>query len=310
VAFIAGLILLSIYVGFTVEDLFIDEAVTYPTDYALVQLALEIGPFGEHDETIFIDEMSRPVKVFLLSISQDIFQNIKFLPFVASILLVIVTYFFTVQISKKRFSGIVSMAVLLQSYTFLEYDTIAIYANFWTLFYVFSLYVVSKRWYLSPLSYILSVLGKVFAGFFLPMTIFFIYRANIDNKTKIITIASYLVVTIIAVTVFAFTETKYFDSFRISFTEFLLSFSVWAFQMHLDPFIVLTILPVTVGLFIATRRGIKEADSILVLILGTLLAGPILLLISDYTYMMPYRLIPFLVFFSISVGVFLSRKTN
>ena len=202
------------------------------------------------------------------------------------------------------------MIVLLQSYTFLQYDTIAVYANFWALFYVFSLYVMYKRWYLSPLSYILSILGKVFSGFFLPMTIFFIYRANISRKTKIMTFISYMVLTGIAATIMLTSDTAYVHNFRIDFSEFLISFSVWAFQMRFDPFIVLAILPLTVGLFLTSRRGVKEADSILVLILGTLLAGPFLLLISEYSFMLPYRFVPLLVFFSIGMGVFLSKKVS
>ena len=103
-------------------------------------------PYGESESIAVKEQTGRYVRMFLLWSSLNVFQNVKILPFVASILLVVVTYFLTYQISQKRFAGIVSMVVLLQSYTFLRYDTIAVYENFWVLFYIFSLYAVYKKW--------------------------------------------------------------------------------------------------------------------------------------------------------------------
>ena len=88
--------------------------------------------------------------MFLLDISLDIFQNIKLLPFIASILIVVFTYLITVQFCQKRFAGIISVVVLLQTYTFLKFDTTAVYENFWVLFFLISLYMIEKKWFLSP----------------------------------------------------------------------------------------------------------------------------------------------------------------
>ena len=59
-----------------------------------------------------------------------------------------------------------------------------------------------------------------------------------------------------------------------------------------------------------SRKGIKVADSILILFLGTILAGPILVLLTDFYVILPYRFVPLLVFFSIGIGIFLSKKTS
>ena len=77
--------------------------------------------------------------MLLLDASQTIFQNIKILPFVASILVILFTYLLTVQITEKRFAGIIAILVLIQSHTFLRFDTVAVYENFWVLFYLLSL---------------------------------------------------------------------------------------------------------------------------------------------------------------------------
>ena len=75
--------------------------------------------------------------MILLGFSQEYLQNIKIIPFVTSIVLVLVTGLVAVSISGKRIAGIIAIIVLLQGYTFLEYDTIAVYENLWVLFFPF-----------------------------------------------------------------------------------------------------------------------------------------------------------------------------
>jgi hypothetical protein len=67
------------------------------------------------------------------------------------------------------------------------------------------------------------------------------------------------------------------------------------------------LLPVTVLLFFASRRGILHADSILIMILGVLLTSPFLVAITNQTNQ-PYRFVSLTVFFAIGVGVLLSNR--
>ena len=78
--------------------------------------------------------------------------------------------------------------------------------------------------------------------------------------------------------------------------------------MQLDPFLVLCILPLTVGLFIKSLKGIKQADSVLIILAGTILAGPLISLITDFYFILPYRFIPFIVFMAIGIGLLFSKK--
>jgi len=101
-------------------------------------------------------------------------------------------------------------------------------------------------------------------------------------------------------------------NFSISITNFddfgfWLGITSWAVLMRLDLFILILLLPVIVGLFLAARKGILQADAILILIVGTLLSGTILATFTGYN-IHPYRYVPFIVFFAIGVGVLLSRK--
>lgn len=302
--------MLAIYIGFSIPELTVNEE-EQVGDYQVLKQALELWPFGDSDDLYVKEQNDRYVRILLLYISQNIFQNIKLLPFIASILLVILTYFFTHQLSSKRFAGLVSMAVLLQSYTFLDYDTIAVYENFWVLFYVLSLYVINKKWYFSsPILYLLSIFTKAFAAPFVFMSMFFVYRSSLDKKKKALIIIFYTAIIAAALTIFAFADTIYGDFVTFKPYQFWLGFTVLAYQLRFDYFFILTFLPLTIGLFIMSCKGIKAADSILVLFLGTILAGAVLVLLTDFYVILPYRFVPLLVFFSIGIGVFLSKKAS
>ena len=112
----------------------------------------------------------------------------------------------------------------------------------------------------------------------------------------------------ITVGIFLAGESIFGEIIRIDFTEFLIGLTSWSYQLRFDYLMILTILPLSVGLLIRSKQGIKEADSILVLILGGLLAGPILVMFTDFYYILPYRFIPLVVFFAIGIGVLFSKK--
>jgi len=310
VTLIIGIIILIVYIGVTAPELAMDEAEQYP-DFEILKDGLEIWPSGESDDIYVREQNDRVVRMFLLDISNDVLQNIKILPFVASIILVIFTYLLTYEITQKRFAGITSMVVLLQSFTFLKYDTIAVYENFWVLFYVISLYLIYKKWWiLSAPAYILSVFTKAFVAPYLLMNIFFAFRTNITRKQKILLLISYVIAFGIVLGLFSGQDAIYADVVRIDFDRFAMAFGHFSAQMRFDYLLLFTILPITVGLFFISKSGIKQADSILVLFFGTLFAGPVVALLTDHYVILPYRFVPLIVFFAIAIGLIFSRRIN
>ena len=311
-ALIAGIIILGLYIGFTLPDIAIHEG-TESDDWVHLEGALEIWPSTDSDDVVVREQSTRYVRMFLLDASLDVFQNIKILPFVASISLVVVTFFLTYQITQKRFAGIISMVVLTQSHTFLQFDTLAVYENFWVLFYVASLYVINRKWQFSSLLYLLSIFSKVFiAVFFLP-SIYYICRASISRRKKLYTLASYVVSLIIILVVLSSINASegVYDIVDISPSEFFLAFNALGMALRYDIVIVLSLLPLTLGLFFKFRKeNTNKADSILVLILTALLAGPLFaILISFQTVpVLPHRFLPLIVFVAIGIGVLLSKK--
>ena len=309
IAIITGLIIISVYIGFSLPELFIDENEQWP-DYKVLDTALEIWPSTDHFSVYIKEQNTRYVRMILLDFSQEFLQNIKLLPFLASVSSVILTALITIEISKKRLAGIIAIIVLLTSVTFTDFDTIAVYENFWVLFYLISLYAITKKWwYASPVSFILSIFTKAFIATYFWMNLFFIYRANIPKKTKLFLFGSYGVV--FGITYWIFENGRsiiYDDIIRYDFNAFLDGFTAWGNSMQLDPFILLSILPLIVALFFKSRNGLKQADSILILISGSILAGPLISLVTDFYFILPYRFIPFVIFIAIGVGFIFSKK--
>ena len=202
-ALLTGITILVIYVGFSLPELAIDEATQYD-DYGILKNALEIWPSTDSDDMYVNEGNTRYVRMLLFDASIVIFQNIKILPFVASILLVVVTFFLTYQITQKRFAGIISMMILLQSHTFLHFDTIAVYENFWVLFYVVSLYMINRKWQYSSISYLLAIFSKPFIAVFFLSSLYYICRATISTRKKLFTLVSYAASLIIILLVFSF----------------------------------------------------------------------------------------------------------
>jgi len=302
VAFIVLAVLFAIYIPLTINELYIDEDPIW-ADYAAVRKTAEEWSIDKVTEGFGLH-----FRFFLLSSSIELFDNIRVVPFLVSICLLVLTYFITLEITRKRFAGLVAFAILLQSPVFLEYDTTSTYENVWTILYILSLYTIYKAWQASALTYTLSLFSKPLTAAFFPMTLFFLYRADVPKKRKIRTIISYLVVLVmglVAITVFKVnlgqSTVEYFDLY------FWQGFTSMAYQLRYDFLVLIFLLPLVIGLFLAARRGIVHADSIMVLIAGILLSAPILTGFTTLTNQ-PYRYVPLVIFFAMGVGVILSKR--
>jgi len=237
-----------------------------------------------------------------------LFGSYKVIPFLASIALLITIYLITKTITQKRFAGIVATIILLQSSIFLAYDTTVSYTNFWILFYLVSLYMVYRLWPLSPVSYLLSIPSKALTAAFLPMSIYFILRSQISKKQKMITagITAGIILAGGVATIGGFSATQNTEE-KFDAKEFQMGFTSFAYQLRFDGLVILFMIPLMVGLFIASRKGIKHGESMMVFISGMLLIAPILTGFTTQTNQ-PYRFVPLVVFFAIGVGVLLSKR--
>ena len=243
------------------------------------------------------------VKYSLLIISEKVFGDYRVVAFFASIALLVVTFFITKEITKKRVPGIIAMLLVLQSNIFLTYDTSAAYSNFWILFYVLSLYLVLKKWQFSHISFLLALFSKLLSAIFLPLTVFFVLN-NTKGKKRMYVLIFYAILIIAGL----FAVNNLFDNANTTYLpeNFLKGFEQFSYQLRFDPIILIFLLPLTVALFLKSLNGFHQANSIQILISGFLLIPPILITFTAQTNE-PYRLIPLVVFFAIGVSTLLGK---
>ena len=242
------------------------------------------------------------VKYSLLIISEKVFGDYRVVAFFASIALLVVTFFITKEITKKRVPGIIAMILVLQSNIFLTYDTSAAYSNFWILFYVLSLYLVLKKWQFSHISFALALFSKFLSAVFLPLTVFFVLN-NTKGKKRMYVLIFYTILIIAGL----FAASDLVDN-NITYQpeNFIKGFIQFSYQLRFDPIILIFLLPLTVVLFLKSLKGLHQANSIQVLISGFLLIPPLLITFTQQTNE-PYRLIPLVVFFAIGVSTLLGK---
>lgn len=274
-------------------------------DYSAVKQRVQswdISQFGKTFEPHF--------RYLLLSASLHIFGNIRAIPFAISMALLLQVYFFTKKITGKKFAGIVSMVLLLQSDIFVSYGTTASYENSWVLLYLFSLYLVTRFWPPSPVSYFLSIFSKPLTLAFFPMSVFFIARSTLQKRSKVYSLASYGAIGIVvAVAAAAYGSNLVGTSISFGAAEFWQGFSAMTMQMRFDYVVVLFLLPLTVMLFFASRKGLLHADSMMLFILVTLMTAPLLTGFTTQTNE-PYRFVSLSVFFAIGAGVLFSARSR
>ena len=246
--------------------------------------------------------------MILLIASLEIFQNIKIIPIFGSIALLLTTFFFTKEITKNRLAGIISVLVLIQSYTFLKFDTFAMYENFWVLFYVFSLYLIFKKFPFSSMSYALSILTKAFTAIFLPLSIIFVFYSNLKSKTKLLILVTYGVMFGIIVTIWTLDASVYDNILRFDLSQLLVALTKTSYQIRFDLLFLISILPLTLGLIIKARNNSHIASSVLFLITGSIFAGAIVEMLSYHFVILPYRFVPTIVFFAVGVGILFNHN--
>jgi len=309
IAFFVITILIGLYIIFSVGELFDGQ---FQDDYnERVNDWLENFSLTEFGTKGFnAPSWGSYLHILFGVISIDVFDNVKVIPFLASISLLVLTYFITFEITQKRFAGIIAFVILLQSGVFLHYDTGITYPTFWILFYLFSLYLMYKKWPASPVSYVISILTKMMTLLFLPMTLFFIYRASISKQNKIRLMILYGIVVVLGVLFLILTNSGLFSADReFESHDFWGGFNAIHQSLRFDPLVILFMLPLIVGLFFTSRRGFRQADSITFLILGMLLSALLIPALGN-AINAPYRFIPLVLFFAMGVGVLLSKKVT
>lgn len=251
-----------------------------------------------------------PLRFWFLSVSVNIFENIRLIPLLASLSLIVVTYLITSHITNNRFAGIVAMIFLMQSRLFLTYDTTATYENLWVLFYLVSLYFIVRIWSLSPVFYFLSIPLKTLTAAFFPISILYILRSKVKKKQKLLTLGTYGAIIIIGI-VITLAQNINLVGTSLSFEadDFVQGFATIAFQLRTEGILLVFLPQLVFALFLLARKGFRNCEQVLIVIAGLLLVYPLVTGFTEQTAQ-PYRLVPLITFFAVGVGSLLTRASS
>jgi len=294
---ISVLIIIAIYVVLSFPETL--ESDPWP-DFRNVQNQQNLWLKGEN----FSDNIDQlHVKLFFLYISEQLFDNFRILPLLASASLLFLVYTFTVKISSKQLPGIIAVLLTLQSGIFRIYDTTPTYANFWVLFHLLSIYLIEKTSYSSFLGYILSFLAKPLTLAYLPFNLFYILRTTLSTKKKLLSIIPYILIGVamfFVLFIFANEANPNLGIIFFNLPKFISGFTIFPIQLRFDLLIMMGLFPLNFLLYKKSKVD-KRAQSLMILISGIILIGP--MLTGFFNYMLnPYRLVPLVIFCAISVG--------
>ncbi len=303
---ISLIVLFSVYLAFSVEGLLQDEGIY--DDYFTVLPGVEnVSLWAETEDGSQGHLNYFYLRYVFLKLSDDVFNNVNILPFLSSIALLSLTYLFTVTLSGKRISGIVALIIVIQSNLFHLFDTTATYDTFWVTFFLLGLYLILKKPYISPISFVVSILTKLVAFLFFPIFISLIVSTNESIKKKKLLLV-YCFFPIFFIAGFFIPGAFSIEQFTtIDTRDGLTGLSTLAIALMYDGLILLLFFPTLFLLYTKSRNNFRYANFLLVSITMMLLIPPLISGVAGYTNQ-PYRLIPFVTMFSIAVGYLFSKK--
>jgi len=293
------LALFSIYLGFSIDELQREEFEL--GDYQSIPTVVK--EFSFDDPNV----ISPQIRYFFLHISLLVFDNIRILPFIASISLLLITFFLTLELTKKRISALVAFTVLLQSNLFLLWDTTSAYENFWTSFYFFSLYLILKKPIGSHVSFILGMLSKPLVITFLPVNLFAILTNNKKKSQQIILWITYSAIILLIIVAFFTNNIVHVSEPNFDFKKLISSMNEFGNTLRFDGLILMLFIPCIIILFRKTGQIAKSVNLIFVGIIMSILSQPIMYSLIEMT-LQPYRFIPLIVFSAISIGIIFSNS--
>ena len=216
----------------------------------------------------------------------------KLIPFLESIILLVIVYFLAVKISGQKFGGLISVLILSTCNLFLFYDTSLPYDNSWIIFLLLAIYYEKSKF--SPVFFVASILSKPIIILYIPSMIFLKMR---DKKLGL----SFIAIGIVSI----FGISTYYDYF--SLTEFADGMYDNVFWLYADPYLIIMIPVVCISLVIARKYGYKNTMIPLAFMINSVIISGV---VEGFTDMhnQGYRYIPLVIFFAMGVAVFLSKK--
>ena len=104
-------------------------------------------------------------------------------------------------------------------------------------------------------------------------------------------------------------DSSVYDSIlRLDINQILIALAKTSYQIRFDNLLLVSFLPLVIGLIIKAKNGFHTAASILFLITGSIFAGAVVEMLSDHFVVLPYRFVPTIVFFAVGIGILFNHR--
>jgi hypothetical protein len=247
----------------------------------------------------------------LLKTSDYLFGNYKVLSFVSSVLLVLLVFFTTKNITKSIPASFVSVLLLVSTFIFRNYDTSVTYPSFWATLFAFSIYLITRGSYTSVIPYYLSIPVKSFTAMFLPAIIMFVHFSSVPNRKRLVLVFISLTVGfVLLLTVLE--NLQVLEKGLIEITPrspyyLVEGLGSWANVFRKDLISFVALMVVIPALFLI--RKVPFAKSLLFCIFLMILTSPVLRFLTTYDNW-DYRFLPLVFLVCVSVGLVLANYTK
>ncbi len=264
-----------------------------------------------------LDHETRFAVYWILLASNDLFGDYRVIPMISSGLLLVLTFLFTKEVTKRNYTGLVAVLWVLHSPIFYKYDAVLTYPSMWATLLLFSLYVLYKpAWFVSPLTMISSLPVKILNVLNFPIVILFILFSDLkDRKKKLVVclsaFAGFIGFIVVASKIIIFEQlynsvnALYFSQFKFQPIEFLWELGMWSIELSSDRISIVVFLFCLIGLYLLRRAKVPNSTALLLLIFITAVIQPALIAGFTIYTIEDYRFLHLIVFLGVSIGLIL-----
>lgn len=233
--------------------------------------------------------------VYLVITSKVVTGNYHTLPIISSLGLLVITYFFGLKIGGNRLAALIGVIVLEASKTFMWYSDSVSYPTTWVAVFLLTLYPMKKKW-IGPVSMVISFGLKAMALGFLPLSFI---KSNFMQRVSYVVILG-----LTGTVVLMLNWVRYQGQFNL---QNLVYPQIGLYLLDQDMWILALLFPVTGLLFVLRHKKVEWSGFLLLSMGYCLLFQYILPIVSNYNAY-GYRMLPFVVFFALSISLIISKS--
>ncbi len=251
-------------------------------------------------ETCLADplQMSRgELKWVTICASHHWFGNAQIIPFIYSIALLPLAYWFVAILTKNNWTGLIAFGITASSGLFYLFNTTATYEHSWVVFLLLAMIASMKNkwWFVMPI-FLLAVVSKPTAILYLPMLIYMTGQFKFKIQYNFFIFIMMLLLLLVAVA----PNEMIGGSFDFNLNEFIQGFYGWWFFLDSTMIVAMSIVLVMIALFIKRKKD-KPSRIILAFIIGIIISVP---LVEGFTTQInhAYRFLPLVIFGGAGLG--------